>query len=103
MVLADARQYWYLRVKEELVKIGANVSSVDPGLLYWKEHYKLVRILVCHVDNMIRGGNENFKINAIDNLMNTFMFGLGETKACTYLNIQLIQNSDFSLTINQNN
>ena len=52
---------------------------------------------------MIWGGNENFKINAIDNLKNTFMFGSEETKAFTYLGIQLIQNDDFSLTINQNN
>ena len=31
------------------------------------------------------------------------MFGSEETKAFTYLGIQLIQNDDFSLTINQNN
>ena len=31
------------------------------------------------------------------------MFGWEETKAFTYLGIQLIQNDDFSLTINQNN
>ena len=101
--LADASRYWYLRVKEELIKLGANVSPVDPGLLYWKEHYKLVGIFPCHVDDMIWGSNENFKINVIDNLKNTFMFGSEETKAFTYLGIQLIQNDDFSLTINQNN
>ena len=31
------------------------------------------------------------------------MFGSKETKAFTYLGIQLIQNDDFHLTINQNN
>ena len=31
------------------------------------------------------------------------MFGLEETKAFTYLGIQLIQNDDFSLLITQNN
>ena len=31
------------------------------------------------------------------------MFGSEETKAFTYLGIQVIQNDDFSLTINQNN
>ena len=101
--LADACRYWYLRVKEELIKLGANVSSVDPGLFYWKKHYKLVGILAGHYDDMIWGGIENFKINVIDNLKNTFMFGTEETKAFTYLGIQLIQNNDFSLTINQNN
>ena len=85
--LADASRYWYLPVKEELIKLGANVNSADPGLFYWEEHYKL----------------ESFKINVIDNLKNTSMFGSEETKAFTYLDIQLIQNDDFSLTINQNN
>ena len=81
--LAGASGYWYLLVKEELIKLGANVSSVDLGLFYWKKHNKLVGILARHVDDMIWGGNENFKINVIDNLKNTFMFGSEEPKAFT--------------------
>ena len=81
--LADANRYRYLRVKEELIDLGANVSSVEPVLLYWKEHYNLVGILACHVDDMIWGVNENCKTNVIDNLKNTFMFGSEETKAFT--------------------
>ena len=73
--LAVASRYLYLLVKEELINLGTNVSSVDLGLFYWKKHYyKLVSILACHVDQMIWGGNENFKLNVIDNLKNTFMF-----------------------------
>ena len=30
--LADASRYWYLRVKEELIKLGVNVIPVDLGL-----------------------------------------------------------------------
>ena len=96
--LADTSRYWYLREKEELIKLGANVSSVDSALFYWKEHYQPVGILACHVDDMIWGGNENFKINVINNLKNIFTFGSEETKAFTYLGIQLIQNDDFSST-----
>ena len=101
--LADANRYWYLRVKEGLVKLVANVSSVDPGFFYWKGHYKIVGILACHVDNMIWGGNEKFKINVIDHFKNTFTFGSEETKAFTYFGIQLIQNDDFSLTLIKTN
>ena len=74
---------------EELIKPGGNVSSGDLGLFYWTEHYKLVGILACHVDDMIRGGNKNFKINIIDNLKNTFMLAPEETKAFTCLGTQL--------------
>ena len=92
-----------MRIKEKLIKLDANVSSVDPGLFYWKEHYKLNGILACHVDGMIWGGTDNFKINVIHDLKNIFMFGSEEIRAFTYLGIQLIQNDDVSLTINPNN
>ena len=60
-----------------------------------KHHIEVVKgILACHVDDMIWGGNENFEINVIDDLKNTFMFGSEETKAFTYLGIQFIQNDD---------
>ena len=36
--LADTSRCWYLHVKEELIKLGANIGSVDQGLFYWKEH-----------------------------------------------------------------
>ena len=57
---AHASRYWYLRLYEKLIKLGAAHKS-DPGLFYWKKHYKVVGIVACHVDNMIWGGNENFK------------------------------------------
>ena len=64
--LSDASRYWYLWVKEELIKPGANVSSVDPALFFRKENYKVIGIIACHVDNMIWGGNENFKKSLIN-------------------------------------
>ena len=98
--LTDASRYRCLREKEDLIKLGANISSIDPGLFYWKENYKPVGIVACYVD-MILGGNDNFEVNVIDNLKNTFIFGSEKTKAFTYLGIQLIENDYFSLTINQ--
>ena len=50
-----------MRVKEELIKLGVNLSSVDLGLFCGKEQYKLVGLLACHVDDMVWGGSENFK------------------------------------------
>ena len=55
--LSDASRYWYLHVSEELLKLGAKVSSTDPGLFYWRENNTLIGILPCHIDNMIWGGN----------------------------------------------
>ena len=69
--LAETGRYWYLYVKEELIKLGANEHWKEH---YWKEHCKLVSILACHVDDMIWGSNDNFKITVIDNLNNTWAY-----------------------------
>ena len=50
---ADASRYWYLCVREELLKLGAKISSIDPELFYWREKNTLIGILACHTDDMI--------------------------------------------------
>ena len=46
--LANASRYWYLRVKEELVTLGAKLSRVNPGIFYWQDDSGLIGILACH-------------------------------------------------------
>ena len=100
--LADASRYWYLRVREELLKLGAKISSIDPGLFYWRENNTLTGILACHMDDMIWGGNQYFKETIITKLKEIFNFGSEEMEAFTYIGIELKQNSDFSVKIDQN-
>ena len=71
----DVRRYWYLRVREELSKLEAKISSIDPGLFYWRENNTLIDILACHVDNMTWGCNQYFKGTIIPKLKEIFNFG----------------------------
>ena len=32
--LADTSRYWYLRVREELVRLRTKLNSLDPGIFY---------------------------------------------------------------------
>ena len=73
-----------MQLQAQLIQV---YSSVNPGLFYRKEHYKIVGILTCHVGDIILEGNKSFNLNLIDNFKNSFMFGLEETKAFTYLGI----------------
>mgnify|MGYP001796156622 CR=1 FL=1 len=100
--LADASRFWYLRVREELMKLGAKLSRVDPGIFYWKENDKLIGVLACHVDDMIWGGTDDFKGSIIKKLKEIFHFGSEEVESFTYIGINLTQNTDFSIHINQN-
>ena len=101
--LPNASRYWYLHVREELVRLGAKLSSTDPGIFYWQGNSGLTGILACHVDDMIWGGTEYFKNNAINNLKSKFKFGSEETDAFVYIAIGLSQNSDYSISIEQIN
>ena len=49
---ANASRYWYLPVREELVKLGAKLSSADPGIFYWQHGSGLIGTLAFHVDDM---------------------------------------------------
>ena len=37
----DVSGYWYIGVREKLLKLGAKISSIDPGLFYWRENNTL--------------------------------------------------------------
>ena len=87
--LADASKYWYLCVREELLKLGAKIISIDPGLSYWRENNTLIGILACHIERMIWGDNQYFKISIITKLKDIFNFGPGEMEAFTYIGIGL--------------
>ena len=56
--LAEARKYWYLPVKEDLIKLGAIITSTDPGILFRKENISLEGI---HVDDIVYGGANKFE------------------------------------------
>ena len=61
--LADAIRYWYLHVREELVRLRAKLSCIDPGIFYWQDDSGLIGIFVYHMNDVIWGGNEYFKTN----------------------------------------
>ena len=98
--LAGARRYWLLRVREELVRLGAKLSSIDLGMFYWQDNSGHNGILACHMDNnIIWGGTKYGKNNVINNLKSTF--GLEEIETFVYIRIELTKNSDYSISIEQ--
>ena len=78
-------------MREGLIKLGANISSVDPGIFYWKENDSLFGLLACHVDDMIWGGDEMFKTNMINKLKHTFQSGCEEIETFTYIGLVSIK------------
>lgn len=57
--LADAPRQFYLRLRQELIKLGVTPSPFDNGLFYWRVGDALHGILVCHVDDIMWSGTKN--------------------------------------------
>ena len=99
--LADAPRVWFLRLKEELLKLGVSISTYDQGLFYWHSSKGLEGILVCFVDDLLWGGSQTFEDKIIMKLRNIFDISKENSRIFKYIGIDLKQNSDFSVVINQ--
>ena len=100
--LADASRYWYLKIREELLKLKATPCKLDQGIFFWHENSKLIGIIVCFVDDVIWAGTAKF-YSIIEQLRKTFHIGAESSKTFKYIGIHMQQDNDLSITINQNN
>ena len=98
--LADACRYWYLKFREELIKLGATPSKLDQGIFIWSIDNKIIGIMISFVDDVLWGGSSEIT-SIIAKLGKTFYIGKENTQAFTYIGINLKQSNDFTITIDQ--
>ena len=100
--LSDASRYWYLKFREELLKLGAYVSKLDQGIFVWFDNNKVIfGIISCFVDDVIWGGCNGFN-DIIEKLKQKFEISIENSKAFTYIGIDINQLHDKTICINQN-
>ena len=44
---------WYLKLKEDLMKLGALPSTLDDGIFICDKEHKAIGIVACFVDNLL--------------------------------------------------
>ena len=98
--LSDASRVWYMRVVDELTKLGVSISKYDKALFMWKENNVIQGIIVVHVDDFLWCGSDNFKENVIMPMKNIFKISKEYESAFKYIGIDLKQNKNY-LIINQ--
>ena len=99
--LADAPRQWYVKLKEELEKLGMIQSSYDDGLFFIHKKNQLVGILTCHVDDILWGGTVEFEQSVISQITHIFQISKSHSKAFTYVGVELEQRPDGSITLCQ--
>ena len=99
--LKDAPREWYLRLKNEIVRLGCKMSSIDCGLFMMHEEEKLIGLLLVFVDDLLWGGDKFFENTVIQKLKTTFTVGCEQSRVFKYVGINLIQEEDYSITLDQ--
>ena len=60
--LADGSRFWYLKFREDLIKLQATPCSLDQAIFTWYDTKgNLIGITICFVDDVICGGDDYFK------------------------------------------
>ena len=99
--LSDASRVWYLRVLEELTKLGVTVSKYDKALFIWKFEDSVQGIILVHVDDFLWSGTSKFQTQVIKPLKDIFTISKESDCSFKYVGINIEQKISF-LSINQN-
>ena len=99
--LCDAPRVWYLRVKEELLRIGVKKSKFDDALFFLNLNGQLQGIICCHVDDFCWGGTELFEEKIILTIKKEFIISHEENDNFKYLGLYIKQ-VDGIISLNQN-
>ena len=98
--LVDASRYWYLKLREELIKLGATPTQLDQVTFIWSKSNKPTGIMACLVDDVLWVGNIEFE-TIINKLKQVFCLSAERKQIFEYIGIKLEQKADFSITIFQ--
>ena len=72
--ILDAGRMFYLRLVEELLKLGLHKVHSDGALFTFVVEGKLHGLIVIHVDDLILAGDDYFHETITDSLLHTFKF-----------------------------
>jgi hypothetical protein len=91
--LVDAGRSWYLRLTNELITKGMLKSKYDQAVFTWFKQDKLSGLLLCHVDDIMFGGSQQFHTKVIAELKRIFVIGVEENTNLKYLGLNIYQNT----------
>ena len=98
--LVDASRYWYLKLREELIKLGATPTQLDQVTFIWSKSNKPIGIIACLVDDVLWVGNTEFE-TIINKLKQLFCLSAERKQIFEYIGIKPEQKADFPITIFQ--
>ena len=99
--LCDASRSWYLRIKEELIKLGMTRSKLD-GSVFMYATEKLEGMVLLHVDDVLYFGSERFLCDVMRPFKQVFQISKDVSQAFRYLGIDIKPKRN-GIVLSQNN
>ena len=99
--LCEASRAWYLKVTEELTKLGAINNKFDNAVFFWYSGNELQGILCCHVDDFFFTGNQLFHRQVISKIKSSFNLSKESNNTFSYIGLDITQNKE-SIIMHQN-
>lgn len=99
--LSDAAREFYMSLKDELLELGCQMSTMDNTFFYFYHENQLSGVLVSHIDDFLHAGNNQFEDTVMKKLRERFLTGKRERKNFTYVGFLLTQD-DKGVIIDQN-
>ena len=100
---SGAGRFWYLKLKEKLIRLGATPSTLDKGIFVWTAEQIVIGIVACFVNDVLwaLGRSQEFS-SIIKQFKSTFKIGTEHIELLDYIGIHLQQNTDFSIIHDRN-
>ena len=99
--LGDAARQWYLRVKDELSRLGVAICSLDAGVFYWRNNGEISGVICLYVDDFLWAGTDVFKTSIVDKLGEMFQIGSRASKAFKYIGLNIDENEVGATLVDQ--
>ena len=85
--LSDASRQWYLKVRQELLRLGFVQLKLDNAVFMWYHNGCLHGLVACHVDDFVYGGSDLFHSTVVTSLRKVFIVGKEQSRCFKFLGI----------------
>ena len=99
--LCDAARCWYLRLKRELINLGAEMSLYDNGVFSYMHKNEIIGVICLYVDDFLWSGTQVFEELIIEKICELFSIGSSETQTFKYLGLQIDSDGKTICTVDQ--
>ena len=100
--ILDGGRLFYLKMEEELKKLGLHKVHADGALFTYVKDDKFSGFVACHVDDLLMGGDKRFEEEVEKKLLDTFQYSKMEKGNFKYCGCRITTKDNGDIQLDQN-